>query len=105
MNTFIYIVWALLPFSLLIFAINASLKKASKLGGRENIRDYLEQAGYATFVLLLAIGFDKFFFRNACEYFGIYGQAQVLIGWLIYPIFLWLAVSLEKSFRGKKEKR
>ena len=105
MSNLIYILWALLPFTLFIFGINASLKKASKLGGKENIKDYFEQATYAFVILLFAIGFDKIFFGKACEYFGIYGQVRILIGWLIYPIFIWLTVSIEKHLRENRAKR
>jgi hypothetical protein len=99
----IYIIWGLLPLALYLIAIRAAMRRTVNAAGKEYPGEYLQQAIFCTIALVLAILVYEYWFDNLVVFFG-YGDTDVrVIGWLIYPLILFLLGAVQHRFLKKKE--
>jgi hypothetical protein len=98
----IYVVWALLPISLTLLVVWALYKRVLKLSGREYPKDYIRQVLYSSLVLIAAIIFDQFAYEDIINVLSSDEDTIMIIRWMIYPAFLWLA-SLCNDFIIKRK--
>lgn len=99
----VYILWALLPFTLLSLSAWAVLKKVARIQGREDARQYFQQFLYTLVCLVLSILFDQYCLDSVLELTG--GMLDdSLARWFIYPAMLVLLGALPLGKRAQTPK-
>lgn len=102
MTSFYYLVWALLPLLLFIFALWALIRPYVGIRGKEGFSRYFYQAIFCSIALVIAICIDKYETLNDILDSLSYSFFDLrLAKWLIYPLVL-LFASWVDSFLSKK---
>ena len=90
----VYILWALLPFTLFCLAMWAVMKKWFKIAGREDPKQYFNQAVYSLMCMIAAILFDQYCLEEIVNAVTM-GMLDVdMVRFLLYPFVLLIGAAL-----------
>ena len=101
----VYLIWFLLPLSLLGLAGWAVAKPLFGVPGKEDAADYFKQGLFALAAFAIAIFLDRLSFDDLLLSFTEDSQAAVnIVHWLLYPAVLLALANLNglyKKWQGK----
>jgi len=92
----IYLIWGLLPLSLILLALWGVVKQISKQRGREYTGDTIKQAAYCLIVLFVAIWLDRNYVQAFVESQLEGDLASGIPRLLLYPALLLLGAYLQQ---------
>ena len=102
MYSAIYLIWGLLPLSLILLALWGMVKQVAKQRGREYTLDTLKQAFYCLVVLFIAIWLDQRYLKELIETYLAGDLASGVPRLLIYPALLFLGASIQQYLPKSK---
>ncbi len=100
----IYIIWGLVPLSLLLLTISAVLKKIKKTENKDHPLFYFKQFIFTLIILVITIVLDSSLFYSLFEKDGavFYISDDVLLkvlNFFLYPLMLLIAASLQEFYK------
>lgn len=98
----LYIIWGLIPISLLLMTLYALYKKVFKRPGREYVSDYFKQVLYSSLGLAVAILFERTVFEGL--FMSIIPDENIMMAfrWMIYPAVLLVGAYVIPTPKTKK---
>src|SRR6187402_1894739 len=97
----VYILWALLPFTLLCLSVWAVMKRWFKIPGREDAGRYFAQFIFSLICLIVSIIFDQFFLEDLVTVLSAGMFDVALARWLLFPALLVLFASFPMKKKQK----
>jgi len=95
----VYIVWFLLPLSLLLLTGWALIKPIFGVAGKEYAKDYFKVAMFTLIGFFIALGIDKLSFDDfVLQLSGESADAVKIVHWILYPVVLVVMAYLHKVY-------
>jgi len=99
----VYVIWALLPLTLMFFGIRSYVRLRLKQGPREDPKDYFFQAGFCWMALFLSVGIDTLGFNALVDLVTAGTLDAGFVRWLIYPAVLLLLALGHAQYKQHRE--
>ncbi len=100
----VYIIWAVVPLTLVFISIRGFYKYRLRKGLRDDYRFSLRQGIYAAVILGLAIVCDINLFDPLMESFQVQDKVSNIVRFLVYPGVLLVVSILQGLVTKRKEK-
>jgi hypothetical protein len=98
-----YVLWSLLPISLILLTLWAVFKKWFGVAGREYAGEYASSAFFALIIYALAVFLSKRYYEDLADLTGISDWDPGCLHFLIYPALLLLFAKIHTVITEKSK--